>query len=241
MEPDNAAITNGNMLSWHIVCALRSDPKHYERYLAAMFECLDPALGSAHSGRERRAGGAARSPRGWRVWRVAEYPLGPLRAVHLAAVLEVLLPLRWRDPADREHCARRAPAGHPGPGPRGRPRPGQEAGSGLQLQARRDRGSPPRSRRARLRRDPDDRPDASFGKGKAMERPVLRIDLPEVLGQRGAYGPIYVRRWPVPITDSARIVTYVVRVNGWAIHRRADPVGLRPACGPLRRRSSRSQ
>jgi hypothetical protein len=38
--------------------------------------------------------------RGWRAWRVAEYPLEPLHALHLAAVLEASPPLRRRDPAE---------------------------------------------------------------------------------------------------------------------------------------------
>jgi hypothetical protein len=50
------------MLSWQIVCALRSGSKHHEKYFATMFECLDAVLRSAHSGHDRRAGGAARSP-----------------------------------------------------------------------------------------------------------------------------------------------------------------------------------
>jgi hypothetical protein len=73
--------------------------------------------------------------RGWRVWRAAVYALEPLQAVHLAAVLAVLLPLRRQDPADRARGARRAPAERPGRRPHGGPRPGQEAGPGLQLQA----------------------------------------------------------------------------------------------------------
>jgi hypothetical protein len=71
MEPDNAPITNGNMLSWQIVCALRSDPMCHEKSFTAMFEFLDPAFGNVHSGHDRRA--AAQPPaRGWRVWRAAE-------------------------------------------------------------------------------------------------------------------------------------------------------------------------
>ena len=116
--------------------------------------------------------------------------------------------------------AHEVPADRSGRRPRGRPRHGQEAGSGLQLQIVRDHGSRPRSRRARLRRDPDDRPDASLSKGRVMEWSARRMVMLEVRGRCGAYGPIYVRRWPAPITNCARNVTHAARELPTAWRRR---------------------
>jgi hypothetical protein len=195
------------MLSWLIVCALRSGSKHYEKYFTTTFECLDPLLRSAHSGHGRRAGGAARSPEPGGFGGSLNIPLAPLQTVHRAAVSEVLLPLRRPDPADRVRLCATCTCRLPRPPATRWAAARAGAGSSPQLRAVRDLGSPPRSRRAGLRRDPDDRPDASFSKGRVMENPALRIVWPDARGRRGAYGPFYECRWPAPITDSARNVT----------------------------------
>jgi hypothetical protein len=54
-EPDNAIITTVNMLSWHIVCALRSDSKSHGKMFSAMFECLNLRQ-EAHIAAARAAG-----------------------------------------------------------------------------------------------------------------------------------------------------------------------------------------
>jgi hypothetical protein len=136
-----------------------------------------------------------------RAWRPS---LEPLEVLHLAAVSVALLPLSG------PMCGRRAPACN--------------CGSSATVDVLAAPPGPPPTRSGR-------RPDASLSKGRVMERSAPRTDLLEVRGRSGAYGPIYMRRRPAPIPDSARNVSYVVRV----------PPPWRTACGRVHRRSSRSR